>query len=399
MAPAPARRAVMVALLLSAAAPRRRGFARGATTPPSLPSKLGARSLTFRLDPARLRNSSAPLAICLAGQTRALVHEGVRQSWVRAFGARGMPDFFLQLGPDVTRKSLASTLDADRYRITPGMVEGDAIVNRSLSGAQLGAMLRWFEPRGLVSADVLSDKEVTAAERERLAGGRGRRAAAEDEPRARLPALWADNLTTLCPNAHGNYVRDSTRLRWARCRDAIEAAERARGAAYHYVLTARPDLNWPCLLPSFAKPAATGRHVLAANDYWWLAPRDTGLALLTAEGFSTVLSRRKPARERKHERHCRLKCNMRTQCFQDVVLARNGTAHDTCVRHFDRRGSELRPFRLPCGLEPRIVRWHKGGRCAADVKAGKFPELGCVSTHPGKTRCLETMAGLARVFA
>jgi hypothetical protein len=428
------------------------------TSQPVLPAPI------HRFSESAARSSRARVALCVVGQLRTLAHAALRRNWEAALLVPVRPDVFLQLGADQIVKGSGAGQRA-RFRVPAGAQLGGAI-DGTLSESQLNETLAFFEGWSLVSAEVISDATLLgrhthaqphpaaagalpplgpaspssprprrrrrrrrlgaraeafargAAGTDGAAGGRKQAERAVGGGAARMPGVQPgpqpggvasvaggpslDN-STLCPNRHRIRLRPTLALRWTRCLQAIARSEGLRGEPYEYVMLTRPDVQWRCVFPPFERRAGSGLHAVARLDFFWIAPRDLGVALLgqnRGEHYSSAVV-------------CRHKCNMHPGCMQDIVGVRGGTVHDTCVWHYvnqryaiklDEAALVPRGARTSCAGEPDIVRWdpawesrRKGcphGRSPAPSGL-QLPELACrpLSFVSGSARSDDKVVG------
>mmetsp|Transcript_17739 Transcript_17739/g.45854 ORF Transcript_17739/g.45854 Transcript_17739/m.45854 type:complete len:247 (+) Transcript_17739:2-742(+) len=112
----------------------------------------------------------------------------------------------------------------------------------------------------------------------------------------------------------------------------------------------RPDwvfyCHWPNLPPP--TPSATGKHMIQANDLWFLAQRDLGLNLLNIRAHLRRVGRRT----------CFNGCNGNYLCTTVVLNNTNSTGHDVCLQNTrPKPGSVIKRCGFPNMGLLRFVDW------------------------------------------
>ena len=185
-------------------------------------------------------STPSPIALCLAGQLRTLTFSWMQHSLQHAVIAAVRPHAFLHVSREFESRQNATTHD-------------------------LELITNLVQP---VCLHVLSDEQVLNA----------------------VGSSVAASTAATGSRLQEGGIRGTLALRWEACLHDIAWAEAAVGKAYSYVVRARPDVRWGCVLPPLASwPAPTALTPPLLNwDFVAVMPRALADAVLSLRRRTTL---------------------------------------------------------------------------------------------------------------
>ena len=258
-------------------------------------------------------------AVCVAGELRALLQKPVQDNWAHALLRPLRPHVFLQVSAMYQLRPCPALDVACR---TKHCLSNCSVRPRprEASSEEVDTLLAWLKP-WLRSAVIRSDSQwAQRAPQIELAKWQWKLsglALGKDESERKLAAYRDGDIDdTLCIARHESACKPILTTRWRSCLSEIEREEREQGRRYGWVIRARPDLLWKCVLtPPTA--VATHGHVVAIDDQMWVGTRAVAGLLLNRTCVAP-------------EQECEPSCDGHSPCFDHLVHAWGGTIHWHC---------------------------------------------------------------------